>query len=99
MDVTVNETDGVLTATLSGRLDTAASARCSEELQPLFDHAGGAVALDCRELEFISSSGLRIFLSLLKEVNARKGSLKILNMNEDVHNIFVLTGFAKRFNI
>ncbi len=99
MDVTVNEIDGVITAALSGRLDTAASAQCSDELQPLFDHAGGAVALDCRNLEFISSSGLRIFLSLLKEVNARKGSLKVLNVNEDVHNIFVLTGFAKRFNI
>jgi len=99
MQVEVREIDGVLTGILSGRLDTAASEQCREDLKPLFDAKGRALALECSDLEFISSSGLRIFLELLKLSNRTGGTLKVLNPNDDVRNIFQIIGFAKRFSI
>ncbi len=99
MNVEVKEIDGVLTGILNGRLDTAAAEQCREDLKPLFETNGKALALDCTNLEFISSSGLRIFLELLKKATQDGGSLKVLNPNDDVRNIFQLIGFAKRFSL
>ncbi|MBQ0103434.1 MAG: STAS domain-containing protein [Prevotellaceae bacterium] len=99
MNVEVKEIDGVLTGMLNGRLDTAAAEQCREDLKPLFETSGKALALDCTNLEFISSSGLRIFLELLKKATRDGGSLKVLNPNDDVRNIFQLIGFAKRFSL
>ena len=99
MKVEVKEIDGVLTGILKGRLDTAASEKCRDDLEELFDAQGRALALDCKDLEFISSSGLRIFLELLKNATRSGGTLKVLNPNDDVRNIFNLIGFAKRFSL
>lgn len=99
MKVEVKEIDGVLTGILKGRLDTAASEKCRDDLKELFDAQGRALALDCKDLEFISSSGLRIFLELLKNATRSGGTLKVLNPNDDVRNIFNLIGFAKRFSL
>lgn len=99
MNVEVKEIDGVLTGILSGRLDTAASEQCRSDLQEMFDAKGKALALECSNLEFISSSGLRIFLELLKTATRSGGTLKVLNPNDDVRNIFQLIGFAKRFSL
>lgn len=97
MKVEVKEIDGVLTGFLNGRLDTAASEQCREDLKEMFEAEGRPLALDCSQLEFISSSGLRIFLELLKLATRTGGTLKVLNPNDDVRNIFNLIGFSKRF--
>lgn len=99
MTTEVKEIDGVLTAFLNGRLDTFSSQQCREDLEPLFANAGKKLVLDCANLEFISSSGLRVFVELVKKVGEEHGELSLQNLNDDVHNIFVIAGFAKRFNI
>ena len=99
MEVEVKEINGVLTGILTGRLDTAAAEKCTEGLKPLFDNADKPLALDCKGLEFISSTGLRILLSLLKSSSARKGSLVIKNLSDDVKNVFKITGFSKIFTM
>ena len=63
------------TAILTGRLDTAASPEAQEQLAPIFEKAGETVVLDCTGLEYISSSGLRIFLMLRKEAAAKGGKV------------------------
>lgn len=84
---------------LSGRLDTLASPAFERDIAPLKENADKSIVLDCKELEYISSSGLRVFLSLLKTVKAAGGSLTIRNINNEIRNIFTITGFQKIFNI
>ena len=99
MTVEIKQIDDTITGILSGRLDTAASGKCADDLKELFDNADKTLALDCKDMEFISSSGLRIFLTLRKAVSAKGGSLTLLNLNDDVRNIFDLTKFSKIFVI
>ena len=66
MKTTIQQQDGNLVAVLEGRLDTAAAAATEKELQPLYDCEGKNIVFDCSKLEFISSSGLRLFLGVLK---------------------------------
>lgn len=97
MTLTIKETADTINATLDGRLDTAASAQFSRDMQPLIDGASKHIILDCAKLDFISSSGLRLLLSLRKASIAAGGSVSITNVQETVKQVFVLTGFYSLF--
>ncbi len=97
MKTTVQQQDGALVAIFEGRLDTAASPQCEQDLKPLFECTGQNIILDCAGLEYISSSGLRIFLSILKTAKPKGSSIFIKDMSEDLQNVFKLTGFINFF--
>lgn len=98
MQLTITESNGNVTGTLVGRLDTAAASQFARDMQPLLDHADKAVVLDCAGLEFISSSGLRLFLTLRKETIAKGGNVTIKNVTPEVKQVFTITGFFSLFN-
>ena len=86
-------------ATVSGRLDTPAAVKAQQEIIPLLENADKAITLDCKDLEYISSSGLRLFLTIRKESSAKGGSIIIENINEDIRKVFMMTGFFNLFDI
>ena len=83
---------------LVGRLDTAASTQFAKDMEPLMDNADKHIVLDCAGMEFISSSGLRLFLSLRKATIAKGGDVTIKNVSADVKQVFTITGFYSLFN-
>ncbi|MBQ9418471.1 MAG: STAS domain-containing protein [Bacteroidales bacterium] len=97
MNTTIKEQNGELVATLEGRLDTAAAPQTEKDLAPLMAAAGKNVVLDCTKLEYISSSGLRIFLALLKAVKPAGGHVFIEGMSDDIRSVFAMTGFTQLF--
>ena len=99
MEVHISESEGTMTARLVGRLDTPAAAEVSREIQPLLDHAGGTIILDCSEMTYISSSGLRIFLTLRKAAAAEGGNIVIEGLSSDIRQVFMMTGFLQLFEI
>ena len=86
-------------AKLQGRLDTAAAVEVTPDFQNLNQYAAGQLVLDCTELAYISSSGLRLLLALRKEVAAKGGKLQIRNINDDIRQVFTMTGFISLFEI
>jgi anti-anti-sigma factor len=99
MNLEIKEIDGILTGVLSGYIDTATSEQVGQEMEPLLKQANRAIEIDCSKLEYISSSGLRLLLSLRKQVAADGGSLVIRNINDEIRKVFTLTGFFKLFDI
>lgn len=97
MKTTVQEIDGKWVAVLSGELDTAAAAETEAALQPLFDSTGKDVVLECSELEYIASSGLRILMNLLKTSQAKGNRVILRNVNEVIRDVLELTGFISYF--
>lgn len=91
--------DGIITAILDGELDTAATVQTQEDFKPLFEAKDAKILVDCTHLKYISSSGLRLFLGLLKQCKANGTSLTLEHMNPEVKNVFKLTGFDKLFEI
>lgn len=87
------------TAILDGRLDTVASAQFSKDMQPLLDNADKEIKLDCSRLEYISSTGLRLFLMLRKAVDQKGGSLIVYHINDELRKVFTITGFFPLFDI
>ena len=98
MTTSIQEQDGKLVATLSGELDTAAARETEVALQPLLDSKGKPVIIDCASLEYISSSGLRILLGILKQSKASGSSVVLKNVNEVIREVLELTGFVSLFD-
>lgn len=98
MTTSIQEQDGKLVATLSGELDTAAARETEVALQPLLDSQGKPVVIDCTSLEYISSSGLRILLGILKQSKASGSSVVLKNVNEVIREVLELTGFVSLFD-
>ena len=99
MEVHITESKETTTVRLVGRLDTPASAEVSQQVQPLLDNAGKTILLDCSELTYISSSGLRIFLTLRKAAAAAGGHVVIEGLSNEIRQVFMMTGFLQLFEI
>jgi len=99
MNTTIKEEEGKMIAELVGRLDTLAAVQTAKDVQPLIDSECQHIVLDCAGLEYISSSGLRIFISILKATKARKGEVVVQNINDEIKKVFEMTGFNKLFII
>lgn len=93
-----NENEALI-GVFNGRLDSAVADQLEKEMQPLMDSADKNIVLDCTGLEYISSSGLRLFLTLRKEVAKRGGTLTLCHINDDIRSVFTITGFFKLFEI
>ena len=99
METAIEHLEDKIMVTLKGELDTAAATEVSEKLEPLYSANGKDVVIDCTELEYISSSGLRILISILK--GARNGGSRVVmkNLNDDIKDVFKLTGFINLFDM
>ena len=86
-----------LTVALSGRLDTVTAPELESELASALEDVENLV-IDMKDLEYISSAGLRVLLTAQKTMN-QKGSMKLTNVNETVMEIFDVTGFVDILNI
>lgn len=97
MNTFVEEREGKFFATLDGEMDTAAAVQAEEILKPLYTSKGKDVIIDCKGLEYIASSGLRILLGILKGAKASGSRVVLQGVNEDIKNVFKLTGFIDIF--
>lgn len=97
MNTKIEEVDGKYIATLHGELDTAAAVEAEEVLKPLYTSEGKDVIIECAGLEYIASSGLRILLSILKGAKACGSKVVMRHVNDDIKNVFKMTGFISLF--
>ena len=99
MTTTIQENGDQLIAWFEGRLDTAAAVPTAEAVKPLLEAANKEIILDCSKLEYISSSGLRIFLSVRKEAATHGSKVIVRAINDDIRQVFMMTGFISLFEI
>lgn len=97
MKTTVQELDGRLVAVLAGELDTSSAAETEAALKPLFDSTGKDLVLDCTDLQYIASSGIRILVNLLKTAKTKGDRVVLKNVNEVIRDVLELTGFVSYF--
>ena len=97
MNTRIEEIDGKYIATLVGEMDTAAATEAEAVLKPLYTSNGKDVIIECQDLEYIASSGLRILLSILKGAKACGSKVGMRHVNDDIKNVFRLTGFINIF--
>lgn len=98
MKTTIEELDEKIIVSLIGSLDTAASIEAEQTLKPVSaDEVAKDIVFECKELEYIASSGLRILLDVLKKTKAKGHKVILRNLNDDIQNVFKITGFINLF--
>ena len=97
MTIQLLNKEGEATLRLSGRLDTATSAKTNSDIEQLLGSAGAIrhLTVDAGPLEYISSSGLRILLMLAK----RFKDFRIKDVNPEVYDVLNMTGFTKMMTV
>ena len=97
MNAKYEEIEGKYVATLEGEMDTAAAAEVEKVMEPLYTSDGKDVIIDCTNLEYIASSGLRILISILKGAKSAGSRVVLRGVNDDIKSVFKLTGFDSIF--
>ena len=92
MTINKNQNGSDLKIKLEGRLDTTTAPQLDEELKSSLDGIT-SLEFDFSNLEYISSAGLRVLLSAQKVMN-KQGSMVIKNVNDEINEIFEVTGFV-----
>jgi len=99
MKINIIPNDQETRVCLIGELDTTVTTTQVEDLNRVLAVADNALEIDCEQLEYISSAGLRFFMQLKRESEAKGGSIRITHLNEDVNDIFRMSGFHNLFTI
>ena len=97
MQINYNKEAEKLTVALGGRLDTVTAPELEKKLDEILDGTSDLV-LDMKKVEYISSAGLRILLSLQKKMQ-NCGKMTLIGVNESVMEVFEITGFSNILNI
>ncbi len=97
MNIQKNREADTLNVAIEGRLDTTTAPQLEEELKTSIDGVKELI-FDLDKLAYVSSAGLRVLLSAQKIMN-KQGSMVIRNANEEVMEIFEVTGFIDILNI
>lgn len=84
---------------IKGRIDTIHSSALEDEVNQLFDSGDKNLIFNCSEMNYISSSGLRVFLVAQKKVISINGKLYLCNMQPAIQDIFTISGFSNLFRI
>jgi stage II sporulation protein AA (anti-sigma F factor antagonist) len=99
MNVDINQQEGFLVIKLEGRLDTAQSSSIEKKFLEILDQGHNKIILDCKYLDYISSSGLRIFLIAQKRMLGVSGTLVICCLQPHIREVFDISGFSMIFSI
>ena len=99
MKITQSQKDDITVLSIEGRLDTLSSSELQASLQGLINGGQHQILIDCTELEFISSSGLRVLLSAGKQLNSLRGKIALCALKDRIKEVFDIAGFTMLFSI
>ena len=99
MEIRITEQNDRLVATLSGELDNTACRQAEKLLAPLMEQSDHDVLIDCEELDYISSSGLRLLINIYKHQHTIGRRSIITHIKDHVKNVFEVGGFFMLFEL
>jgi len=99
MEIVEKKLGKVNMLSLSGRLDAYSAGEVEKKLDSLIEAGQPNLVIDLEKLEYISSSGLRVFLAALKKTRKQQGDVKLACMKPFIKEVFDIAGFTQLFNI
>ncbi len=99
MQCSEDKLESVVVVGLQGRMDSNTARIVEEKMLALIDRGESRLVVDCAQLDYVSSAGLRVFLMAAKRLTQARGKLVLSEMNADVKQVFDLTGFSSIFQI
>ncbi len=85
--------------TVSGEVDAYTAPELRETVTPLTKNEGADIVIDLSEVNYMDSTGLGVFIGVLKSVRANNGTLKLTGMSDRVTRLFEITGLNEVMEI
>jgi anti-anti-sigma factor len=99
MEISFQKNDTLLSIKVEGRLDTITSGDFMTRIDENMGEEITDVVIDCSQLVYISSSGLRVFMTLYKRTAPKGGKLVLKGLTPQVGEVLNITGMANLFTI
>lgn len=93
MEVQVEEKDEVVVFRISGRLDAASSPQLEKKISSIIDSGHFRILLDLANVEYLSSAGMRLMLSISKRLKNIEGKIVACSLNDEVMDVIRMAGF------
>jgi anti-anti-sigma factor len=87
--------DGKTIIKTGARIDTMNAAQFEQDIQPALADGGVEIIMDCSDLTYMASSGLRVIQKTVRTVMQHKGEFKMVNVNPEIYKVLAMTGFTK----
>jgi anti-anti-sigma factor len=99
MEITARHRGDILVLDMTGRLDTSTSGRAHDAIVDFANAKPKRVVLNLDKLEYVSSAGLRVILTLAKLLQTSNGEMKICRANGSVNEVLQTSGFNSLIKI
>jgi anti-sigma B factor antagonist len=97
--IALREENRISIVELKGYLDAHTAPELEKALQQLMSNKKFNIIVNCRDLNYISSAGLGVFMAFIEDVRQQRGDIKLSNMSPKVYNVFDLLGFPILYEI
>jgi anti-sigma B factor antagonist len=97
--IDTREQNNVDIMNLKGYLDAHTAPDLEKAFQILLERKRFNIVVNCKDLTYISSAGLGVFMAYIEDVRKNQGDIKLSNMSPKVYNIFDLLGFPLLYDI
>lgn len=99
MQISTQQIEQGILVSIDGRIDTTNYNEFENAINHVFEDVVKAIYLDCSKLSYISSSGLRVFLTVQKKMMSVNGKFFLFAMQPGIKEIFDISGFSSIFSI
>ena len=94
MTINVERDFEFVTLEITGRLDTTTAPNLESVINELLEDTKELI-FDMSGVEYISSAGIRVLLGAYKKINLNQGTMRIEKVNEQVYEVFEMTGLLE----
>lgn len=99
MEISQEKVNDIAVVSLKGRLNVTTTAELEQVFTKLLEEKQTKVLIECRELEYISSAGLRVLLTAAKQFKKISGEIALAGLSQNVKQVFEISGFTSIFPI
>ncbi len=91
--------DGYTKIYITGEVDIYSSQKLKERLYKIVETQKQDIKIDCAGMNYIDSTGLGIFVGVLKKAKEFGNDISVINLKDNIKKLFLITGLDKVFNI
>lgn len=99
MNITDTKTDKAIIVKIEGRIDAVTTSDAENYFNKLVVDTNDHIIVDCKDLDYINSSGLRILIMSLKKQKAKNKEMLLANLQKNIKDVFKFSGFTNLFDI
>jgi anti-sigma B factor antagonist len=96
MEINISTLDQIMVVDMAGDVDASTAPSVQEKVLPL-STMGSKILLNMARVPYMSSAGLRMLLSLYRQMSAKDGQLVLVGLSEEIQDTMSVTGFLDFF--